>query len=84
MDEWPTNYESYSYIELLDVRKHIDREKYPERLRVVEDLLLERKDEEPELEETSFDDKLMLGYLSFEVLFWLIVIFSGCVGFWIW
>jgi hypothetical protein len=82
MDNFEPDYERYSYKELLDVRTHIDREQFPERLRVVERLILKKGNgKNIDDEDNSFNGQFVFGLAAGELLIWLIVGLLALLGY---
>ena len=82
MDNFEPDYEKYSYKELLDVLAHIDREQFPERLRVVERLISNKEnDKNIDDEDNSFNNQFLFGLATGELLIWLIVGVLALLGY---
>ena len=78
----------YSVDELNDALEHIDRERFPDRVASIENFLKNPgprgnipKDKRITLSDGS---NALLGYLSIELIFWLIVIVGSLLGLWVW
>jgi len=82
MDKTVPDYSKYSYQDLLTVRANMDKEKFPDRLRLVERLISEKEsDKDTRTQERSFDDKALLGMLTAEVIFWVVVCGLSILGY---
>ena len=68
MDSRP-NYNNYTLEELLDVKNHIDKEKYPERAKEIE-LALSDKMKDPEIQEEIEKQQKVSKYSTFWPRFW--------------
>ncbi len=80
-DSSEPDYASYSYEELEGVYRYVDREKYPERFKIVEELLTTRtKEIEPELV-SSEEKKYLHAFFVGELLFWAIILVLGVLGY---
>ena len=78
----------YSVDQLNDALNHIDRERFPDRVASIEKYLKNpgprattSKDKRVEISENS---KALFGYLSIELIFWVIVILGSYLGLLVW
>ena len=80
-DDSMPDYSSYSYEELESVYRYVDREKYPERFKIVKELLSTRiKKVETEL--TSPEEKKYLqAFLVGESFLWIFIGVLGALGY---
>ena len=88
MNSSEPNYRMYSVDQLNDALNHIDRERFPDRVASIEKYLKNpgpratiSKDKRVEISENS---KALFGYLSIELIFWVIVILGSCLGLLVW
>ncbi len=82
MDKTVPDYSKYSYQDLLTVRANIDREKFPDRLRIVETLIAEKEREiDTDTQKPSIDNKVLLGMLTVEAIFWVAICILAVVGY---
>ena len=88
MNSSEPNYRMYSVDQLNDAFDHIDRERFPDRVASIEKYLRNPgprvtipKDKKVNVSKNS---KVLFGYLSIELIFWVIVILGSCLGFWVW
>ena len=76
MDKSAPNYGKYTYSELLDVRARINREKFPQRLKIVEELISkkENNNDVPSGERKTSNDRFVFGASIGEAVVWFIVL----------